>query len=268
MAEPPILEVRGLTVAVGDVQVLSGVDWTVRRGEHWVLFGANGSGKTTLLSALLTYVPAMRGRISVLGRTHGQSDWRELRKLVGIVSTGVERRIPGHETGLNVVHSGKDQLLGSWGPRHPAMIDRARQMLDDVHCGYVADRRFDVMSHGERQRVLIARALMGSPPLLILDEPCSGLDAASRERFLSVIDRMADSPAAPTLVFVTHHVEEISSAFENVLLLQRGRVLAAGAKHSVLTSALVSRALGAPMVVREHLGRYSLSLSEASGRVV
>ncbi len=268
MSSAAVIEVEGLSVIRGNTDVLCDVSWTVQRGEHWVLFGANGSGKSTLLSALLTYVPARCGRIGVLGEVHGRSDWRELRKRVGIVSTTVERMIDGHETAFDVVYSGKDAMLGSWGARDPEVSARAAQQLEQVECSYAAKRRFDVLSHGERQRVLIARALLANPPLLILDEPCSGLDAAARERFLSFIDRLATKPDAPTMVLVTHHVEEISPAFAHVLLLEKGRVLASGKTHEVMSSENVSRALGAPMTLRRQGTRYSLSLSEDPGHVV
>jgi len=176
--------------------------------------------------------------------------------------------IEGHETAFDVVYSGKDALLGRWGPREEELAQRADQMLEQMECGYAKNRRFGVLSHGERQRVLIGRALLSNPPLLILDEPCSGLDAAARERFLSFIGRLAQRPGAPTMVLVTHHVEEISEMFGHVLLLKQGHVLASGPTREILTSDSISRTLGTPMVLRQHGGRYSLALSEDSGSIV
>lgn len=268
MSNAAVLEIEGLTVIRGATEVLSNVDWRVLPGEHWVVFGANGSGKTTLLSSLLTYVPRARGCLRVLGQTHGADDWRELRKRVGIVSDAILRLIPEEDQTLDVVISGHESQLGAWGPRDPALVERAMALLDQVECRELARRRFGVLSQGERQRVMIARASMAEPPLLILDEPCSGLDVVARERFLEFLDRLGRSPDAPTLVLVTHHVEEISSLFTHVLLLKHGTVLARGARDQVMTSERVSEALGASLVLRRQGARYSLTLSHDAGKIV
>ncbi len=244
------------------------VSWRVASGEHWVLFGGNGSGKTTLLSALLTYVPAARGSISVLGKEHGKFDWRQLRKWVGMVSNAVERLVPSEERAVDIVRGGKQGMIGSWGRAEADEEEQARAELRGLGCEYLAARRFEVLSQGERQRVLIARALMARPALLILDEPCSGLDAAARERFLLALETLVARDDAPSLVLVTHHVEEISPTFGHVLMLRDGQVVASGGTAQTLTTENVSRALGTPMVVRQHAGRYSLSLSVEVGRVV
>jgi iron complex transport system ATP-binding protein len=268
MSGSPVLEVDGLTVFRGGERVLDDVSWSVRPGEHWVLFGGNGSGKTTLLSALLTYVPAARGTISVLGKEHGRFDWRTLRKWVGMVSNAVERLIPSEERAIDLVRGGKEGMIGSWGAGSSHDEALARAELRALDCEYLATRRFDVLSQGERQRVLIARALMARPALLILDEPCSGLDAAARERFLLTLERLAARPDAPSQLLVTHHVEEISGTFGHLLMLRAGKVVARGTTADTLTSDNVSRALGTPMIVRQHAGRYSLSLSHEVGEVV
>lgn len=252
----------------GGGPVLDGVDWRVEEGEHWVLFGANGSGKTTLLSALLTYVPAAKGEIEVLGQVYGQSDWRRLRPRVGIVSDRVQRMIPESERALDVVYSGKDAMLGSWGARDAQALERARELIGAVECEALSERSFDVLSHGERQRIMIARALMAEPELLILDEPCTGLDAVGRERFLRFIEGMAKRPHCPSLLLVTHHVEEIVPVFSKALMLKAGRVLASGACTDVLTSERISEALGASLVLRRSGERYSLALSEEVGHIV
>jgi iron complex transport system ATP-binding protein len=268
MSSEPVLEVRGLSVQQGQSLILDSVDWRVEKGEHWVLFGANGSGKTTLLSALLTYVPARQGTIHVLGAEYGRSDWRKLRPRVGIVSDRVQRMIPEHERAIDVVYSGKGALLGSWGTKEAGAMDRARQLLVQAQCEQVANRSFDVLSQGERQRVMIARALMAEPELLILDEPCGGLDAAARERFLDYVQGLTRGEKCPAMVLVSHHVEEILPAFSKALVLKDGRVLASGPLQQVLTSATVSGALGAPMVLRLHEGRYSLALTSEVGHIV
>jgi iron complex transport system ATP-binding protein len=147
-------------------------------------------------------------------------------------------------------------------------MERAQQLLVQAQCEQVAKRSFDVLSQGERQRVLIARALMAEPELLILDEPCGGLDAAARERFLDFVGSLTRGEKCPALVLVTHHVEEILPAFSKALVLKGGQVLASGPLRTVLTSAIVSEALGAAMVLRLHEGRYSLALTSEVGHIV
>jgi len=263
-----VVEVRGLTVVRRGLEVLRDVDWSVSRGDHCVLFGANGSGKTTLLSCLMTYVPATRGSVSVLGHVHGKSDWRELRKLVGVVSDSVARMIPQAESAFDIVYGGYDAMLGSWGKKQDERLQGAAEMMSRIDCEAISERPFAVLSQGERQRVLIGRALVSRPPLLVLDEPCSGLDAAARERFLAFINTLGDDTDGPTIVLVTHHVEEIAPLFNRVLILKQGRVLASGLKSEILTSARVSEALGAELTLRLTGERYSLTLDSSPSRIL
>ena len=172
----PILTVRNLTIQRGDTRILDGVSWEVARGEHWVILGANGSGKTSLLSALAGYLTPTAGEITVLGETFGASDWRELRKHIGLVSSSVRQMVPEEEDALTTVVSGKEAMIGYWGTTKRADRTAARGLLRQVEAEHLAARPWLVLSQGERQRVLIARALMARPRLLILDEPCAGLD--------------------------------------------------------------------------------------------
>jgi iron complex transport system ATP-binding protein len=224
------------------------------------MLGANGSGKTSLLSALTGYLMPTTGHLTVLGETYGQSDWRELRKRIGLVSSSVRQLMSEEEPALDTVVSGKYALIDFWGI--PSRADRvqARRWLEQVECAYLAARPWRVLSQGERQRVLIARALMARPRLLILDEPCAGLDPAAREQFLQFLQRLGRAAHAPTLVLVTHHVEEIMPVFSHVLLLRAGRVLAAGKKARVLTGPLLSRTFNTPVKLRRQAGRFTLKL--------
>jgi iron complex transport system ATP-binding protein len=176
--------------------------------------------------------------------------------------------IPPGEPGLNVVYSGKDAMIGAWGDVDRAAVERAERLLAQVDCTHLERRPWSVLSQGERQRLLIARALMAEPRLLILDEPCAGLDPPAREHFLRFVDALGRSPSAPTLVLVTHHVEEITGAFSHVLLLDQGRVLAQGPKQQVLKSEVLSRAFGDSVTVRQVAERYMLSFQPDAGRIV
>src|SRR6201996_2041179 len=222
MSTKPIFEVEKLRVE-RDAVILHEVNWRVERGQHWVILGANGSGKTSLLSALTGYLMPPAGELSVLGQSYGQSDWRELRKHIGLVSSSVRQMMHDEEPALETVISGKYAMIDFWGRASARDRAEARRILEQIECSYLAERPWLVLSQGERQRVLIGRALMARPRLLILDEPAAGLDPAAREHFLQFLQRIGQRPDAPTLVFVTHHVEEIMPVFSHVLILKNGQ---------------------------------------------
>ncbi len=185
-----ILSVSGLCIERGGTVILRDVNWRVQRGEHWVILGANGSGKTSLLSALTGYLMPTRGEISVLGEIYGRSDWRELRKKIGLVSSSIRQMMADDEPALHTVASGKYAMIDFWGRLNRTDKAKALGLLKQVECEYLAERPWRVLSQGERQRVLIGRALMARPRVLILDEPCAGLDPAAREHFLHFIQRL------------------------------------------------------------------------------
>jgi iron complex transport system ATP-binding protein len=263
----PVIEVTGLVVE-RDVPILRGIDWRVERGQHWAILGANGSGKTSMLRALTGYLPPTAGAIRLLGQTYGRTDWRELRTTVGIVSSSVQQMMPDSEPALNAVVSGKFAMIGYWGEMRAADRAAAARILRSVEAAALAARPWQHLSQGERQRVLIGRALMARPRLLILDEPCAGLDPVAREHFLQFLERLARRRSAPAMVLVTHHVEEIMPAFSHVLVLKGGRVLASGPRARVLTSRTLSAAFGAPVRLRRIGGRYALGVRRTSSVVI
>src|SRR5213075_860816 len=236
-----VLEIRDLHVRRGKTIILNSVSWRVERGQHWVILGANGSGKTSLLSALTGYLTPSGGEIAVFSRRYGETDWRELRKRIGLVSSSVRQMMSESEPALQTIVSGKNAMIDFWGRVTRSDRARASRILEQIECEYLAERAWVFLSQGERQRVLIGRALMANPQLLILDEPCAGLDPVAREHFLQFLDRLGRKRSAPTLVLVTHHVEEIMPVFNRALLLKSGQVLASGAKQDVLGSRLLSQ---------------------------
>jgi iron complex transport system ATP-binding protein len=263
----PVIQISQLRVE-RDALILDAIDWTVARGEHWAILGANGSGKTSLLSTLTGYMPLTAGAISVLGETYGRTDWRDLRKRIGIVSSSVHQLMAGHENTLETIISGRHAMIGMWGETGADERAEALRIMRQVEVMVLRDRPWRVLSQGERQRVLIGRALMARPQLLILDEPCAGLDPVAREHFLQFIERLAHRRGAPTLVLVTHHVEEVMPAFSHALVLKGGRVLAAGTKAKVLTSSTLSRAFDASVKLQRKRGRYSLAVSARASVVI
>src|SRR5579871_1444008 len=208
---------------------LDGVDWTVGAGERWVVLGPNGSGKTTLLQLAGGHLHPTVGSVAILGQRVGRVDLRLLRTRIGLVSAAVTRSLRPGVAAVDVVMTGRYAALETWwqeytdDDRH-----RARGLLEQAGFGHVADRAFGVISEGERQQVLLARALMGHPELILLDEPAAGLDVGGRERLVRSLARLAGDPHTPPMVFVTHHVEEIPPAFTSALLLRNGHLVASG----------------------------------------
>lgn len=254
----PTLAVSELTLVRGGTRILDGISWEVAAGEHWAILGANGSGKTSLLSALTGYATPTSGEINVLGERYGASNWPELRKRIGIVSSSVRQQMADGETALLSVISGKYAMIDYWGKVSSEDRKDALAILRQIGCGHLAERPWLVLSQGERQRVLIGRALMARPRLLILDEPCAGLDPVAREHFLQFIDRLSGSRNAPTLVLVTHHVEEIVDGISHVLILKAGRVLGSGKRPEVLTNSALSAAFGERVRLTRRNGRATL----------
>lgn len=254
-----LLDVSRLSVTRGRTAILREVDWRVNRGEHWAILGANGSGKTTLLKTLTGYMTPTSGELSLLGGRYGACDWRDLRLHVGVVTSAFAAAIPPAEPTLDTVISGKFAQLDLWHKVSAADRREGLRLLRSVGMAALAEREWVYLSQGERQRVLIARALMSRPKLLILDEPCAGLDPVAREHFLRFVDRLARRRIAPALVLVTHHVEEIVPAFTHTLLLRRGQVVAAGPHADVMTSANLTATFGSPVRLGRREGRYQIA---------
>ena len=241
-------------------RILDGLSWSVKAGEHWVILGSNGSGKTSLLSALTGYLSPTAGDIMVLGEQYGASDWRELRKHVGLVSSSIRQMMPEAEPALTTVISGKYAMIDYWGRVKREDKLAGAEILRQVEAEYLTERRWGVLSQGERQRVLIGRALMARPRLLILDEPCAGLDPVAREHFLAFLQRLGSTEGSPALVLVTHHIEEIMPCFTHTLLLKSGAGLASGKNETVLTGKRLSEVFGARCSLARRDGRYAMRI--------
>jgi iron complex transport system ATP-binding protein len=252
-----VISLKDVAVRREGFVVLDDVSWVVRPGERWVVLGPNGSGKTTLLQVAGARLWPSSGVVEILGSRLGRVDVRTLRPRISLVSGAVTRQLRADLPARDVVASGRHGALETWWHRYqPDDWERADQLLHQGGVGAKGHRAFGVISEGERQQVLLARALMGQPEILLLDEPFAGLDLGARERLLSHLGKLARDSASPPLVLVTHHCEEIPPGVSHVALLRAGRLLAAGPLPEVLTSELVSACFDVPVTVGCDDGRW------------
>ncbi|MBP2077011.1 ABC transporter ATP-binding protein [Oceanobacillus polygoni] len=221
--------------------ILSNINWQVSQGEHWAVLGLNGSGKTTLLNMINGYTWPTTGKVSVLNQLFGKTDIRELRKSIGWVSSSLQEKIKGTDYTEDIVVSGGFASIGLYDTPTEENYHKANQIMKQLGCDYLIGRTYQTCSQGEKQKLLIARGLMASPELLILDEPTNGLDFISREGLLAAINQLALQEEAPTIIFVTHHIEEILPIFSNSLLLRQGTIFDKGKSVDVLTDSNLSR---------------------------
>jgi iron complex transport system ATP-binding protein len=263
----PLLDLADVTVTAGDATLLRDVDWRVRDRERWVVIGPNGAGKSTLLQIASTYRFPSRGVASVLGHRLGRVDVRALRPRIGYASAELGRmldpRLTAHQAVVGARTATLVRLRGQTRSRGATDGDaadddrRADDLLARLGVGPLAHRRISSLSEGERRRVQIARALMTSPDLLLLDEPAAGLDIGGREHLVTVLEHLAADRHPAAIVFVTHHVEEVPPGFTHALLLADGAVVAAGPLTTTLTAYALSRCIGLPLDLSVAEGRYT-----------
>ena len=245
-----VLAFAGVSVVRGRNTLLDDIDWEVEEGQRWVILGPNGAGKTTLLQVAAGRMHPTRGVAGVLGEVLGAVDVFELRPRIGLSSAALADRIPGGELVQDVVVTASYGVVGRWREEYQALDHgRALDLLRAMGADILAGRRYSTLSEGERKRVQIARALMTDPELMLLDEPAAGLDLGGREDLVRRLADLAADLAAPALVLVTHHVEEIPPGFTDVLLLRDGRVVAQGPIELALTEENLSKTFGMPLIL-------------------
>lgn len=264
----PVLQMENIVVQRGGKRILNGIDWTVEKDQNWVILGGNGSGKTSLLNVLLGYLSPTEGTVTLKGRedavNHPDLGWDEWRKRIGFVSSSIAQMIDPGERALDVVLAGRHAMVNYWPQEDdPKGEKAAEKILARVACTHLRDQPWSHLSQGERQRLMIGRALM-SPKLeiLVLDEPCAGLDPVAREHFLQFIDELVQKGSFRALILVTHHVEEILPAITHAIVLKDGSSIAQGPKRLALNSMNLSEAFGAEIKLRSRLGRYRLYFDE------
>jgi iron complex transport system ATP-binding protein len=240
------------------IPILHEIDWTVRRGQHWAVLGANGAGKSTLLAVAAGMRHPSRGSARILGERLGHVDVRELRTHIGQITPWLEESFAPRRSVLDVTLSGATGSVAVLSDRlDDADIERSRGLLALVGCAHLASRPFGRCSQGERRRVMLARALLRRPALLLLDEPANGLDLPGREALLTALAALPAEEPRTSVVLVTHHLEELPVSITHALLLRNGRIVAQGPAVSVLTDALLSECFETPISVRHDDGRWA-----------
>jgi len=256
-ASPPLI-MDGVGVTRDGRDLLDGVDWTVDAGTDWVVLGRNGCGKTTLIRIAGLYEHPSRGTLTVLGEQLGRTDVRTLRTRVSTVGSSMADVVRPQLAAVDVVMCGRHGALEPWW--HTYTTDDRRRAVDLLAAqgiDHVAAHPFSTLSSGERQRTLLARALMNEPGLVLLDEPTAGLDLRGREELIDRLHALAVDPSSAPVVLVTHHVEEIPPGFTHLLALADGHVVAQGPIDEVLTSEVLSDTFGIPLAVDRDGGRFS-----------
>lgn len=237
---------------------LQNMNWHVNNGDHWAVLGLNGSGKTTLLNMVMGYIWPTSGQISVLGHTYGKVDIQQVRQSIGWVSSSFQEKIRPYERVQDIIVSGKYASIGLYEEPSTDDIEEANEWLEQFHLTQLQNETYQTCSQGEKQKILIARALMAHPKLLILDEPTTGLDFVSREQLLDSIARISKQKEAPTIIFVTHHIEEIIPIFNKSLLIKDGTVFKSGNTSELLTSETLTDFFGITVEVDRYSKRMSL----------
>ena len=235
-----IIELQNISLYREKTQILKNISWNIKKGAHWALIGPNGAGKTSLLKIISGIIWPSSGKVKVLGKEFGKTDLRELKKKIGWVSSFLTEKIPQNEDILEIIISGKFASFGVYEKITENDRKKAKRLLKFMDCDYILGRNFNVISQGEKQKVLIARALMAQPLILLLDEPCIGLDIKARENLLNSISKLCRETKT-TIIYVTHHIEEIVQEISKAFLIKDGKAFKQGNKKKVLTRECLSK---------------------------
>ena len=253
----PAVRFSHVGLRIADKQILSDLSFEIKAGEKWAIVGPNGSGKTTLLRIINGYLRPSTGEVTLSLDESNLEDLSELRKKSGFVSSYLDNLIESEDNVLDIVVSGKYGATRLWEVPPIEDIHKARQLLRRLGCDKFEERRIRDLSQGERQKILIARALMPEPSLLTFDEPCASLDIGARELFLKGIESVARDKRRLQLamIYVTHRIDEIPSCFTHALLLKDGKLLAKGKIREVITSKNFSSCFGTKVEIRRWRNR-------------
>lgn len=252
-----LISLKDAVLHRGGKDILGPITWQVEADQRWVLLGPNGAGKTSLLSLISAQTHPTQGEVEVLDQVLGKVDVFDLRPRIGLMSPSVGVNLPVDEKVMDVVLTASYGIVGRWRENYELWDEsRATALLTILGVRDMSERLIGTLSEGERKRVLIARAMMSDPELLLLDEPASGLDLGGREDLLTRLEALANDPIAPITVIVTHHIEEIPAGTTHALLLKNGKALSSGPVAEVVTSENLTQAYNLPIVVTSEAGRF------------
>ncbi|WP_300561683.1 ABC transporter ATP-binding protein [Companilactobacillus sp.] len=246
-----ILEFKNVSLTRGNNEIIHNFSWTVNEHENWAVLGLNGAGKTTLLKMIQGDLWPSSGSLEVLGGLFGKTNIPELKTKIGWVSTALQDQLHPGDRVTEIVLSGKFASIGIYQEYSDSDLQMAKSILTKLGGQKLLNRPYAVLSQGERQLVLIARALMAQPQLLILDEPCNGLDLFAREDLLEKIDQIAKDPKGPALLLVSHYTEEILPTFGHVLLLRAGSIVDQGERSQIITEKNLSDFYQRPIQIKD-----------------
>lgn len=238
-----ILSYKNVSFRRDGREILKDINWEIKKGENWALLGLNGSGKSTLLSMIPAYTFATSGEVSVFEKKFGTCVWAEVKEKVGFVSSSLNTFSDSlnNQTLNNIVLSGKYNSIGIYQEITQKDREKANNIIKDFKLSHLKLNKYITLSQGEQRKTLLARAFMNEPSLLILDEPCSGLDIRAREIFLKTLE---ESKSDIPFIYVTHQIEEIIPSITHVAILDNGEIMSQGNKFEVLTEENLSKLYG------------------------
>lgn len=254
-----IIKAENLSCQSGRHFLVHQINWTVHSGDHWILFGMNGCGKTTLLSIIAGFKGYTQGKLEVFGQAYNEENIFKLRKRIGWVSSSFFDKYLSWESALSIILSGVSGTLSMSKEIQDEDVKQAIALLKEFRLGGKIDQPFALMSKGERQCVLLARALISRPELLILDEPGTGLDIYAREYVLRAIDDLAKY-SKMTIIYVTHYAEEILPTFDQTMLMREGRIYKVGKTADLFTNEIFSDFMDYQATVNQQEGAVSIKM--------
>lgn len=251
-----ILALKAVTLIRDSNRLLAGINWSVATGEHWALLGRNGSGKTMLTRVVAGYEWPTAGTVDLLDKRLGKTDIRILREHVRWVGSEVQSRVTQSDIVLSIVLSGYKGTIGLYEKVGVAEHKKAIELLDKLGIAETAGKPYELLSYGQQRRVLIARSMITRPQLLMLDEPCNGLDVKAKHEYLQWVNELMSEKQGPSVVMITHHIDEIMPNITHVLLIKNGMVFKKGKKEEVLTDENLTNVLEMPIRIKKHNGYY------------
>lgn len=267
MTPAPIIEVAHLSCQMGQRALLQDLNWQLFAKEHTVIFGQNGCGKTTLLSTILNYLPITEGSITIFGLPLAEQNIFNLRQQIGFVSASFFDKYFHQESAWQIVLSGLSGTLSLPEATSNSQLKLAKELLQTFELAEQADYPYALLSKGQQQKVLLARALIAEPAVLILDEPASGLDILARERLFRLLEYLAEH-SETTMIYVTHYAEEILPLFAHSLFMREGQIIQQGLTKDLFTTHNLTALFHYPLEVYTHEQRYVVSFKQTEPPII